>query len=145
MLRTLENNCHRFCAKHTDLHDVCAIVNCDNPVVQATVEDPKGGLPKVVKKKTCSRALHQKIEKKHSERSTGSFLYKQRLQHAQMSQPVDFLSTSHHVLEQDIQEDFESYSTDQNGLCMHVEKNPGTIGVVDDSQEPCPSKSATGN
>jgi hypothetical protein len=28
---------------------------------------------------------------------------------------------------------------------VHIQKNPGTIGVVDDSQEPCPSKSATGN
>jgi hypothetical protein len=124
---------------------VCAIVNCENPVVQTTVEDPSGGPTKVVKKKTCSLVLHQEIEKKNSERSTGSFLYKQRLQHAQISQPVDSLSTSHHVPEQDIQEDVESYSADQNGVHVHIEKDPGTVGVVDDSQEICPSKAVTGN
>jgi len=67
----LENNRRWFCAKHMDLHDVCAIVNCENSVVQTTIEDPKGGPPKVVKKKRCSLAFHQEIEKKHSERSTG--------------------------------------------------------------------------
>ena len=141
----LENNRHRFCAKHTNLHNVCAIVNCENPVVHMTIEDPRGGPSKVVKKKACSLALHQEIEKKNSDRSTGSFLYKQRLQHAQISQPVDSLSTSHHVPEQDIQEDIELYSADKDGVRVHIEKNPGTIGVVDDSQEICPSKAATGN
>ena len=136
----LENNRHWFCVKHTN---VCAIVNCENPVVQTTVKDPSGGLAKLVKKKTCLLVLHQEIEKKNNEWSTGSFLYKQQLQ--QISQPVDSLSTSHHVPEQDIQEDIKSYLADENGVHMHIEKNPGTIGVVDDSQELCPSKAVTGN
>ena len=99
--------------------------------------------------------MHQQIETKHHERSTGSFLYKERLQHAQVSQPLDSLATSHHTLEQDVQEDFETYTVHGNNVQMHVEKNPGTIGVLDTEMtgtaltatenEPCPSKSATGN
>lgn len=75
--------------------------------------------------------MHQQIETKHHERSTGSFLYKERLQHAQVSQPLDLLATSHHTPEQDIQEDFETYTVHGNNVRMHVEKNPGTIGVLD--------------
>jgi len=114
-------------------------------------EDPKGRPPKIVKKKTCSLPTHQQIETKHHERSTGSFLYKERLQHAQVSQPLDSLATSRQVPEQDIQEDFETYTVNGNNVRMHVEKNPGTIGVVDEPvttatpSEPCPSKSVTGN
>jgi len=148
----LENNRHRFCATHNNLHDICAIVNCDNPVLQLEKEDPKGGPPKIVKKKTCSLPTHQQIETKHHERSTGSFLYKERLQHAQVSQPLDSLATSHHVPEQDIQEDFETYTVHGDNVRMHVEKNPGTVGVVDPvtvttttENMPCPSKSTTGN
>jgi len=147
----LENNWHRFCAKHDKLHDVCAIVNCDNPVLEVETEDPKGGPQNIVKKKTCSLPTHQQIETKHHERSTGSFLYKERLQHAQVSQPLDSLATSCQVPEQDIKEDFETYTVDGNNVQMHVEKNPGTIGVVDEPvttatpSEPCPSKSVTGN
>lgn len=150
----LENNRHRFCATHDNLHDICAIVNCDNPVLQLVKEDPKGGPPKIVKKKTCSLPTHQQIEMKHHEHSTGSFLYKERLQHAQVSQPLDSLATSRHVSEQDIQEDFETYTIHGNDVQMHVEKNPGTVGVVDPvtvttptqaESTPCPSKSTTGN
>ena len=89
--------------------------------------------------------MHQQIEAKHHEHSMGSFLYKERLQHAQVSQPLDSLATSHHTLEQDIQEDFEMYTVHGNNVRMHVDKNPGTIGVLDTENEPCPSKSATGN
>ena len=155
--KPLQNNRHRFCAEHTRLHDVCAVVGCEKPVLEVNVNDPKGGPMKVIKKKTCSLPLHQQIEKRHGERSTGSFLYRERLQHAQVSQPVDSFSQSRHVPEQDIQEDIESYTTarDLNGssrIVFSVQKNPSSVGVTDkDSQSastppiPCPSKSSAGN
>lgn len=142
------NNRHRFCAEHQDLHGVCAIKGCENSVVEALTPDPKGGPPKVSKKKTCSLLIHQQIEAKHQQRSTGSFLYKQRLQHAQISQPVDSFSGSRRVQEQDIQEDFESYLVSGQQVAMNSIKNPGTVGAADDAAEPtepCPSKSAHGN
>jgi hypothetical protein len=75
----LPNNRHRFCLGHENLHGVCAINGCENPVVELVSQDPKGGPPKITKKKTCSLPVHQQIETKHQQRSTGSFLYKQRL------------------------------------------------------------------
>ena len=129
----LLNNCHRFCAEHQNLHGVCAIKGCENPVVELITQDPGGGPPKVSKKKTCSLPVHQQIETKHQQRSTGSFLYKQRLQHAQVSQPIDSFSGLHHVQEQDLQEDFESYHVRGQEVVMNTIKNPGTIGVDDDT------------
>jgi len=126
----------------------CAVNGCNNPVEEVFTEDPKGGPPKVSKKKTCSLPIHQQIETKHQQCSTGSFLYKQWLQHAQISQPVDSFSCSHCVQEQDIQEDFESYIVNGQTIMLDTVKNPGTIGVADDTTEPtkpCPSKSMDGN
>jgi hypothetical protein len=115
-------------------------------VLEFEVADPKGSDPKMQKKKTCSLPLHQQIEKKHHERSTGSFLYKSRLQHAEISQLVDSFSGSRNVPEQDIQEDFESYVAGSNDtITMLAEKNSGTVGVADDTIEPCPSKSEKGD
>ncbi|KAF8805951.1 hypothetical protein BYT27DRAFT_7224636 [Phlegmacium glaucopus] len=136
--KPLQNNRHRFCAEHSRLHDVCAIVGCENPVIQVTVNDPKGGPAKIVNKKTCP------------------FLYKEQLQHAQISQPVDSFSQSCCVPEQDIQEDFESYtvhpSNSSPGVVVSIQKNPGSVGVLDQDSElasippiPCPSKSLAGN
>ncbi|KAF8801527.1 hypothetical protein BYT27DRAFT_7114765 [Phlegmacium glaucopus] len=141
----LANNRHRFCENHTDLHNVCAIVGCENPVIEEEVVDQKEGQPKKKKKKTCSLQLHQDIEKKHHERSAGSFLYKERLKHAQVSQLVDSFSNKQQVPEQDIQEDFETYSMLNNTVTILIEENAGTVGVADDTYEPCGSKSAEGN
>ena len=144
----LQNNRHRFCAVHFGSHDVCAVVGCENPVLEDMAVDPIDGTPRMTKKKTCSLPLHQQMEKKHHERSTGSFLYKERLQHAKISQPVDSFSGARRVPEQDIQEDFESFVVnDQDEVAIHTQKNPGTVGTLDDvqPQDPCPSKSAVGN
>lgn len=133
---------------HQNLHEVCAINGCENPVIELVSEDPKGSPPKLSKKKTCSLPLHQEIETKHQQQSTGSFLYKQQLQHAQISQPIDSFSGACRVQEQDLQEDFESYLVNGQQIMMNTVKNPGTIGVADDTAEPvdpCPSKSAHGN
>lgn len=88
----LQNNRHRFCAVHFGSHDVCAIIGCENPVLEDMAVDPVDGTPRMTKKKVCSLPLHQQMEKKHHERSTGSFLYKERLQHAKISQPMDSFS-----------------------------------------------------
>lgn len=142
----LENNRHRFCKLHMEHHEVCAIVGCDRPVLCL--------------KKACDLPEHQQIEKKHSERSTGSFLYRTRLQHAEIAHQVDSFSATQHVPEQDIEEDYESYITVNKTLMLVTEKNTGTVGVLDDTisqadeatqlsftapKEPCPSKSAEGN
>ena len=146
----LQNNRHRFCEVHFGSHDVCAVVGCENPVLEDTAIDSISGNSKITKKKTCSLPLHQQMEKKHHERSTGSFLYKERLQHAKISQPVDSFSGARRVPEQDIQEDFEMFAIDdQDEVVIHTQKNPGTVGTLDDvlpqAQDPCPSKSAKGN
>lgn len=143
----LQNNRHRFCAFHFSSHDICAVVGCNNSVLEVTTIDPNG-VPLKLTKKTCSLSLHQEMEKKHHERSTGSFLYKERLQHAKISQPVDSFSDSRRAPEQDIQEDFETFAVnDQGKVIMHIQKNPGTVGTLDNLPplDPCPSKSAAGN
>ena len=145
----LQNQRHRFCKEHMDHEDICSIVGCERPVYSVQTTSSTQENAKVKKKKTCSLAEHQEIEKKHFERSTGSFLYKARLQHAEISHPVDSFSTMQHVPEQDIEEDFETYITlgNNQGVCIHTEKNTGTIGTLDESvvdsvsAEPCPSKS----
>ncbi|KDR71533.1 hypothetical protein GALMADRAFT_102508 [Galerina marginata CBS 339.88] len=141
----LQNNRHRFCGEHAGNHDICAIVGCNQKVV-FFVMDPKGGMAKTKKMKTCSLPLHQEMEWKHHERSTGSFLYRQRLQHASVSQPVDSFSHAKNVPEQDIQEDFETYIVGKKDkVTLHVEKNLGSVGTDDFPPEPCPSKSESGN
>ena len=140
----LENNRNRFCKTHTAYHQICAIVGCKQPVIGAS--------------KACNLQEHQEIEKKHAERSTGSFLYRTRLQHTEISHQVDSFSATQYVPEQDIEEDTEIYITVNNTIQLRSEKNTGTIGVLDDNtpigndstsstqvQEPCPSKSANGN
>lgn len=67
----LQNNRHRFCAVHYSFHDVCAVVNCENPVLEDVTVDTIDGTSKTTKRKTCSLPLHQQMEKKHHERSTG--------------------------------------------------------------------------
>ena len=69
-LNALQNGQHRFCAEHIALHNVCAIVDCNNPVHEVTVNNTVGSGPsKITKKKTCSLDAHQQIEAKHHERN----------------------------------------------------------------------------
>lgn len=108
-VKPLQNNQHQFCDEHTTFHNKCAIVGCKEPVVTTLIPDPKGGTPKVKKKKAFALPLHQEMERKNYEYSTGSFLYHQHLQHANVSQPVDSFSHTRAIPEQDIQEDIETY------------------------------------
>ena len=117
----LQNNQHRFCVVHFGSHDVCTVVDCENPVLEDMVVDSVDGTPKMTKKKMYLLPLHQQIDKKHHECSSGSFLYKEHLQHAKISQPVDSFSGAHRVPEQDIQEDFESFvANDQDEVAIHT-------------------------
>ncbi|PPR02945.1 hypothetical protein CVT24_012157 [Panaeolus cyanescens] len=156
----LSSNRNRFCNTHLALNDICAIVDCQNPVVSSTVISPTTGLSKVVKKKTCALSIHQAIEKKHGERSTGSFLYKERLQRARIAHPSDtFGSTG--LDGDDLDEDVTEYvvaekplvpgsssqadrgATSSNGAAseaagddidirINIQKNTGSVGVLDD-------------
>ena len=109
---------------------------------------------KSYKSKTCSLEEHQAIESKHRERSTALFLYKQRLQNARISQPVDSFTQSQTIAEQDIQEEFEVFKEAENGqIILDVEKNTGSIGALDTGiseatstiENNCPSKAPQGN
>lgn len=122
-VKPLQNNWHRFCDEHTTFHNKCAIIGCEEPVVMTLIPDLKGGAPKVKKKKACTLPLHQEMERKNHECSTGSFLYCQRLQHANVSQPVDSFSHTRAVPEQDIQKDIETYDVgDKNTVQFNVKK-----------------------
>ena len=141
-LEHLENNRHRFCRTHTSKHNICAIVGCENPVA---VNAAPASKEKSYKSKTCSLEEHQAIESKHRERSTALFLYKQRLQNARISQPVDSFMQSQTMAEQDIQEEFEVFKEAENGqIILDVEKNMGSIGASDIEND-CPSKAPQGN
>lgn len=154
----LENNRHRFCLIHNGLHNICAIIGCNERVVEEVIPDPNGGLPKIDKKKTCSSPIHQQIERKHFEKSQGSFLYRQRLERAKVFQPVDSFEHAPSPPElPEIQDDYENFVVDKNNsVAIELERNPGSIGMDDTpallmdamSSQPhptCPSKSSTGN
>lgn len=55
-----------YCPTHDHLHFVCAIVGCDNPVVEGS--------------KACAVPAHQEMERLNSERGKAAFTLKHRLQ-----------------------------------------------------------------
>ena len=82
------------------------------------------------------------------------------MQHTQISQPVDPFSHLRRVPEEDVQEDFKSYTVHNSlaagssGVVFSLRKNLGSVGAMDQDSEaesippgpvPCPSKSPAGN
>jgi hypothetical protein len=127
----LQNNRHRFCKTHFNDHNICAIVGCDNPTSDGS--------------KTCSDKEHKAVEKKNKERGAASFTLKERLRKTQFSHPTESISIT-------TNESLHTHSTESEWFDIDAEGNvavgpviPGSIGVVDDTAEPCPSKSGTGN
>ena len=131
----LQSNRHRYCQKHFHQHQVCAIVQCDEP----TTPDSK----------TCSSPEHKEIERKNKEKGASTFILKDRFRHSQASRPVDSLGPEEISQAEDVEETtVEWFEVDKaNTIRLRSKPNPGTVGAEDDmlAPEPCPSKPATGN
>ncbi|KIJ90530.1 hypothetical protein K443DRAFT_48798, partial [Laccaria amethystina LaAM-08-1] len=70
----LPNKRHLFCLMHDDLHNVCHVVGCEEPVVvKETVVDGK-----VICKrgKACVLPMHQAMEKKKFVKGKAAFILK---------------------------------------------------------------------
>lgn len=143
----LQNNRHRFCAMHSEKDNICAIVGCKNPVVEIVIHDADGGPPKTRKKKVCALPEHQKMEKKHEEHSTGSFLYQERLRQAHITQLTNSFSDTQTIPQDEIEEDFAAFEIQENGEAIILERQVGSVGVQDTVENllDCPSKAKNGN
>ncbi|KAF8200372.1 hypothetical protein BJ912DRAFT_844352 [Pholiota molesta] len=136
----LQSNRHCFCFTHFDEHQKCAIVGCEAPVVsQGTAGEGS---------KTCSNAEHRKMEAQNKERSTSTFILKERFKKMQISHPTEFFAatTSDSAMADDVEEHQEWFEVSNSGrVIIRNEPDPGTIGVDDGAVEPCPSKATSGN
>lgn len=127
----LQNNQHRFCATHFSRHDICAIDGCELPI-QLT---PK-------KLKTCTDPIHQEIERKKKARGNAAFILKDRWKDAQALYGEGIpTSAEEHV---DVEDEVEWFEVNGTNVEIFNEKNPGSVGVVDDP-DPCSKKSMDGN
>jgi len=127
----LQNNRHRFCKTHFSNHNICAIVGCDNPTSDGS--------------KTCSDKEHKALEKKNKEHGAAAFTLKERLHKTQFSHPTESISiTTDESLPTHATES-EWFDVDAEGNVAVAPVTPGSIGIADDTAEPCPSKSGTGN
>ena len=125
----LQNKRHRFCKTHFNNHDICTIVGCDNPTSDGS--------------KTCSDNEHKTLEKKNKERGAAAFMLKERLRKTQFSHPTESISiTPDESLPTHVTEWFE---VEAEGNVAVVPLTPGSIGIADDTAEPCPLKLETGN
>ncbi|KAJ6602853.1 hypothetical protein DFH09DRAFT_1470889 [Mycena vulgaris] len=127
----LDSNRDHFCPQHADLHNICAIVGCDSPI-----------LPN---KKTCADPEHNEIERLHYERGKAAFTLRARLQKHRLAHPLNGLDDEEDVPPaMDTADDIESFRVRDDGTVqINTENNPGSIGVTD---EACAaSKSETGN
>jgi hypothetical protein len=127
----LQNNRHRFCKTHFNNHNICAIVGCDNPTSDSS--------------KTCSDEEHKALEKKNKERGAAAFTLKERLRKTQFSHPTESISISTDESLPTHATESEWFDIDADGNVAVAPVTPGSIGVADDTAEPCPSKSGTGN
>ncbi|KAJ6492700.1 hypothetical protein C8R47DRAFT_1269993 [Mycena vitilis] len=131
-----------FCATHDHLHSICAIVNCDKPVLPGT--------------KSCELPAHQEMERLNSARGKAAFTLKHRLQrqkirNAMASAPSGAPPVSDEVGEEEddeIEENIEWFDVEDDGTVRRYEaKKLWSVGVADDDAgiDPCDSKSDQGN
>lgn len=71
----LLNNHDRFCPDHKGRNFVCAIVGCEQPVLEGRL--------------TCADKKHQAVERVHRERGQARFQLKERLQRARVAHPTN--------------------------------------------------------
>lgn len=70
----LKSNRDRFCPLHADLEAICAIVDCNQWVVQGLL--------------TCSNPEHQSVESLHQEKGQSRFQLHDHLQRARVAYPT---------------------------------------------------------
>ncbi|KAF8075121.1 hypothetical protein FPV67DRAFT_1575453, partial [Lyophyllum atratum] len=136
----LANNRHRFCPTHDSHHQICAVTGCDQPVHLGS--------------KACAIPEHAEMERLHYEKGTAAFILKERLQRQRVNHPNDSMADTGPVAESegdDVEENVEWFEMQDGRVRVHNERNPGSVGVVDDGGEaeedvPCEAvKSPTGN
>lgn len=71
----LSSNHNRFCPEHKGRNFVCAIVGCEQPVVEG--------------KLACAEDKHQAVERVHREHGQAQFQLKERLQRAHVAHPTN--------------------------------------------------------
>lgn len=133
----LASNRHRFCTEHYHLHNQCAIVTCDRPVLAGS--------------KACDLPDHQEMERQYTARGKASFTLPQRLRdhrarnQAQQEEEVD---------DDDVPEEADEeiwFEQDGNSYRLVVDPNPGSVGELEPGEVrleplPCPAnKSDNGN
>lgn len=130
-IEALQNNHHRFCLTHFPQHSVCAVNGCSLPVVE--------------KMKTCSTPAHQAMEKMNKARGKAAFTLKDRLKHAQGTEAIPMSEELQEA--QDLEEAVQWFEVEGDCVQLFDAGDPGSVGVVDDINEPdpCPSKSDMGN
>jgi len=133
----LQNNRHHYCQTHFDMHQICAVQECDEPVLG------EGS-------KTCGNASHKQAEVKAKEKGSSMFILKERFRRWQpLLHPVDSLASDISLDLDNINDNAEWFELDtsSDNVTLHSQPNPGTIGVAEDAAaaEPCPSKPSIGN
>lgn len=130
----LANNRDRYCQNHYSQHGVCAVVGCDDAVVEG--------------KKACSNLEHQRMETLRFQKGKAAFTLKERLQRHRVAHPNTAIVTPEKAGEKEHEDDLEETETwfeiDGQNVELFTVSNPGSIGTVD--ALPCEAtKSATGN
>ena len=119
----LHNNHNRFCPTHYNLHDICAITDCMEPVVEGM--------------KSCNNIEHQKMEQLQSEKGKVVFTLKECLQHHCIAHPNAAMTAPAQENNEAI-DDLEETNTwfEKNGgeVCVFTDPNPGSVGVLDDKK-----------
>ena len=129
-MEPLPNNKHWFCATHENLDSICAIVECNMPIVIGT--------------KSCIRADHQEMECLYYQEGQSNMTLEDRLRKHRMGNTTDAHPSSHNI-DNDLDDVEQWYELDCNGFVqMHSSKSAGSVGVCDDV--PCEAtKTETGN
>lgn len=89
----LPTNRHHFCTQHSHLKNICAIVDCNQPIISG--------------KHACSDPVHQDVERVHTERGQAQLQLKERLKRAQVTHPNDALAQDSGLAADDGVEDVE--------------------------------------
>lgn len=105
----LSSNRDRFCSLHTNLEGVCAIVGCNEPVVNDSL--------------TCATPEHQKVEALHHNKGQSRFQLRNRLERARQTYSSS-RSENTRALSQltDLDNDIESFAIHNNGRITPSEK-----------------------
>ncbi|KAJ6456275.1 hypothetical protein C8R47DRAFT_996346 [Mycena vitilis] len=132
-----------FCETHDHLHSVCAIVDCNSPIVAGT--------------KACPLPAHQEMERLNTARGKAAFTLKHRLQrqkirNALASAPSDAPPIDDAGPDEDDDDNVEEmveewFGIEDDGSVRRYEgKNLWSVGVSDeDIPDPCDPKSEHGN